>query len=126
MLAASIRQSKIGIALALLDRSHEKQIKLTLADVFIDRALRKKGTCTKLVSRLFPSAAKHKPSDFHVFVSPRPGTDTGLRACSCYIKALRQAFENNITKMTIEYNGGETIGDNVLDDSFCREGKLDI
>ena len=41
MLAASIRQRKIGIALALLDRSHEKQIKLTLADVFIDRALRK-------------------------------------------------------------------------------------
>ena len=117
---------QIGYALALYDRSTQN---LTLADVNIDVAWRKKGLCTKLVEKLFRLAGeRYQPRNFFIDVRPQKGSDTGVRACACYLKAIHRAWEGNVTQLRIEYESGEAVvvNDTRAETDFCQQGNLQI
>ena len=116
---AHIQDEQIGYALALYDRSSQH---LTLADVNIDRHWRGKGICTRLVEKLFKMVRdRYRPRTFAIDVRPQP--DVGVRACACYVKALRRAFRN-ISRLNIEYSNGERARDATV--GHCRAGSMQI
>ena len=117
---------QIGQALAHYDRSTQN---LTLADVNIDVAWRNKGLCTKLVEKLFRLAGeRYQPRNFFIDVRPQKSSDTGVRACACYLKAIRHAWEGNVTQLRIEYESGEAVvlNDTRAEAAPCRLGNLQI
>ena len=124
--SAHLEDEQIGYALALYDKSAQN---LTLADVNIDVAWRNKGLCTKLVERLFRLAGdRYQPRNFFIDVRPQKGSDTGVRACACYLKAIHRAWEGNVTQLRIEYESGEAVvlNDTRAEAALCRRGNLQI
>ena len=124
--ASHLEDEQIGYALALYDRSTQN---LTLADVNIDVAWRNKGLCTKLVEKLFRLAGeRYQPRNFFIDVRPQKGSDTGVRGCACYLKAIHRAWEGNVTQLRIEYEYGEAImaNDTRAETALCRLGNLQI
>jgi len=119
-----LEDEQIAYALALYDRAKRK---LTLADVNVDPPWRRKGICSKVVERLFRlGGERYHPRSFAIDV--RPGSDTGPRACACYLKAIHRAWEDHVTQMRIEYKSGEkvTVGDTRAEAALCQPGNLTI
>ncbi len=108
--------------IALYDRAARH---LTLADVKVDAPWRGNGICSKIVERLFKLAGeKYQPRSFAIDVRPQRGSDTGPRACACYMNALRRAWDGHISRMRIEFESGETLSDAQAEAAACREGNL--
>ena len=118
---AFVDQERIGYALALFDRSGGHVV---LADVQIDSFWRGRGYCTRLVEHLFALVRdKYKPRTFAIDVRPRK--DIGVRACSCYISALRRAFGSRISNLNLEYEDGQIV-QQTINDVTCTPGNLVI
>ena len=119
---ADAKNEQIAKAIALYDRAARH---LTLADVKVDAPWRGKGICSKIVERLFKLAGeKYQPRSFAIDVRPQRGSDTGPRACACYMNALRRAWDGHISRMRIEFESGETLSDAQAEAAACREGNL--
>ncbi len=123
-MTAHNQHGQVGYALALYDRSSKHFI---LADVRIDIPWRGKGLCSKLVERLFRLAGeRYQVRTFAIDVRPPPGSDTGPRACACYINALRRAFQGRIRKLTMEFESGKLLSDDRAEVAACQAGNLVI
>ena len=118
---AYIQHREIGHALALYNKSSGQFI---LADVFIDGSWRGRGICTKVVEKLFRVLAKtYRPDSF--FIDVRPSVNN-VRACVCYISALRHVFDDHISKLEMKFENGDSLVNDNVSSGLCREGNVNI